>query len=94
LPSFLLNLGMRQDLFNQKASLTLTVSDVFKSLKWKRQIDTPILYEETTSKRNSQIIYLGFTYRFGKSAKKENQKEEFKFEDTIKWFTEWKKCFF
>ncbi|MCI0494929.1 TonB-dependent receptor [candidate division KSB1 bacterium] len=84
LPSFLLNLGMRQDLFNQKASLTLTVSDVFKSLKWKRQINTPILFEETISKRNSQIIYLGFTYRFGKSAKKENQKEEFEFEDAIK----------
>jgi len=84
LPSFLLNLGMRQVLFNQKASLTLTVSDVFKSLKWRRRIDTSILYEETESKRNSQIIYLGFTYRFGKSANKEKEKEEFKFEDTIK----------
>jgi len=42
------------------------------------------LYEETVSKGNSQIIYLGFTYRFGKSTKNEKQKEEFKFEDSIK----------
>jgi outer membrane receptor protein involved in Fe transport len=82
LPSFLLNLGMRQYLFNQKASLTITVSDIFKSLKWKREIDTPILYETATSKRNSQIIYFGFTYHFGKSVEKE--KEGLEFEDTIK----------
>lgn len=81
LPLFLLNLGMRQELFHKKASLTLTVSDVFNSLKWTRRIDTPILYEKATSKRNSQIIYLGFTWRFGNSTK---EKDEFKFEDTIK----------
>ncbi len=82
LPSFLLNLGLRQDLFNQRASLTLTVSDVFRSLEWKRRIDTPILYENTTSERNSRITYVGFTYRFGKSAREGNDKQEFEFEDT------------
>ena len=80
LPSFLLNLGMRQDMFNQKVSLTLTVSDVLKSLKWERTIDTPILYEKATSTRNSQIIYLGFTYRFGRATKEE---KELKFEDNL-----------
>jgi outer membrane receptor protein involved in Fe transport len=80
-PLFLLNLGMRQELFHQKASITLTVSDVFNSLKRTRKIDTPELYQRATSKRNSQIIYLGFTYRFGKTTKKSD--EELKFEDKI-----------
>jgi outer membrane receptor protein involved in Fe transport len=80
LPQFLLNLGVRQNLFHQKASLTFTASDLFNSLKHRRLIDTPILYQKATSKRNSQIFYLGFTYRFGKS---EEKKEELKFEDTI-----------
>jgi hypothetical protein len=82
LPSFLLNLGVRQDMFHQKASLTLTISDVLKSLKWQRTIDTPALLEKATSSRNSQIVYFGFAYRFGESGKKE--KEEFKFDDAIK----------
>ncbi len=80
LPQFLTNLGVRQDLLNQKASLTLTVSDLFNSLKYSRRIDTPVLYQNAASKRNSQIFYLGFTYRLGKS---EEKKEELKFEDTI-----------
>jgi len=74
-------LGVRQDFLNQKASLIISVSDVLNSLKWTREIDTPILYEKSMSKRNSQILSIGFSYRFGKSGKKEEA--EFKFEDSI-----------
>lgn len=81
LPRFLVNLGLRQNIFQQRASLSLTVSDVFNSLKWTSRIDTPILYQEQTSKRNSQIIYLGFTWHFGNAAEQESEK--FNFEDTI-----------
>ncbi len=80
-PLVLLNVGMRQEMFHKKASLTLTVSDVFNSLKWTRRIDTTVLYQNAVSKRNSQIIYLGFTYRFGNMEQKE--KTQFKFEDKI-----------
>jgi outer membrane receptor protein involved in Fe transport len=76
---FYMNLGMRQDLFQDRASLTLTISDVFNSIKWSNQINTPALYEKTTRKRTSQIVYLGFVYRFGGSTNKD--KSEFKFED-------------
>ena len=80
-PLVLLNVGMRQELFHKKASLTLTISDVFNSLKRTRRIDTTVLYQNAVSKRNSQIIYLGFTYRFGNSGRKEHV--SFKFEDKI-----------
>ncbi len=81
LPSFLMNLGMRHDLFKKKASLTLTVSDIFNSLNWTRRIDTSLLYQNVTHKRNSQIIYLGFIYRFGEAGKRSD--EDFKYEDKI-----------
>ena len=81
LPRFLLNLGMRQDLLENRLALTITISDLFKTLEWKRKIDTVELYQEVSSKRNSQIIYFGFTYRFGTSVKKAEKKLEF--EDKI-----------
>lgn len=81
-PLMLMNFGMRQELFHQRAALTLTVSDVFNSLKRTRKIDTPELYSEATRKRNSQIVFLGFTWHFGKSMKK-SDKQELNFEDKI-----------
>ena len=81
-PVPLLNLGLRQDLWKKRASLTLTMSDVFSSVEWESTADTPILYQKTTYGRNQTIIYLGFTYRFGKRFQKKKA-EEIQFEDEI-----------
>jgi len=80
-PSYYANLGLRQDLFKNKASLIFTVSDVFNSLKSSGTIDTPYLYQKSIQKRVSQIVYLGFTYRFGKTSK--NKAEDLKFDNSI-----------
>ncbi len=80
-PVFYVNMGLRQDLFKNKASVLLTVSDVFNTLKSNSIIDTPRLYEKRIRGRVSQIVYFGFTYRFGKSEKK--KQEDLKFDDTI-----------
>ena len=81
-PVPLLNLGFRQDVFKKRASLSLTISDVFSSVEWESSVDTPELYQKTTYGRNTQIIYLGFTYRFGKKFQK-RKLEDLKFEDEI-----------
>ncbi len=70
LSSFVLSLGFRQDLFKKRASLLVSVSDVFNSLRWTSVIDTPELYQKTNGKRKSQIIYIGFSYKFGRANKK------------------------
>lgn len=80
-PLFLLNLGLRHDILRNSGSLILTVSDVFNSLKFKSLIDTPLFYRSTNYKRNSQIIYLGFVYRFGQVLSKKQQQLDF--EDNI-----------
>ncbi|MCB9265599.1 MAG: TonB-dependent receptor [Lewinellaceae bacterium] len=76
-PLFLLNLGVRQDIFQNRASLTLTVSDVFASLQWEKIIDMPELYQKRNYTRNKQIVYLGFQYRFGQAFKKDKEKLDF-----------------
>lgn len=72
LPSYVLNTGIRQDFLKRKLALTLTVSDVFNSLRFKNEIDTPDLQRYENRRRTSRIIYGGFTFNFGYSGKKQN----------------------
>jgi outer membrane receptor protein involved in Fe transport len=78
LASYGVNLGLRQNVMKGKGSVIVTVSDVFNTMQWTSVIDTPELYQYTTGKRKSQIIYLGFSYRFGKTGKSE---EDMKFDE-------------
>jgi hypothetical protein len=72
LPSYAVNLGLKQDLFKKKASAFLTVSDLFNTLQNSYIIDTPALYDKTIRKRSARMIYIGFSYNFGNQKKKEN----------------------
>jgi hypothetical protein len=73
MPSFVLNSGLKQELFNKKAALILTVSDIFNSLSNQLIIDTPELKRIEIRRRSSQTIYLGFTYSFGSLTKKSKE---------------------
>ena len=70
LPSFVMNTGLKQEILNKKAALILTVSDIFNSNRNSYIIDIPNLYRYEIRKRNSQTIYLGFTYNLGSTPKK------------------------
>jgi outer membrane receptor protein involved in Fe transport len=74
LASFVSNFGARQDLFNDRFSLILTVSDLFKTRAHKAQIRTAWLNEDSKFSRDSQLVYFGVTYHFGNSAKKNEKK--------------------
>lgn len=78
-PRFLVNFGMRQNLYNNKLSLTFTASDVFRTLDYRRKIDTVELFQEVSSKRNTQIFYFGLTYRFGSV----DEQDKLEFDDKI-----------
>jgi outer membrane receptor protein involved in Fe transport len=73
-PSFVLNLGLRQDLLDEKISLIMTVSDLLNTLKRKTDLNTPWLTENAVSTRDSRIVYLGLTYHFGSPSKKSKDK--------------------
>ena len=80
-PVFYANMGVRQDIWKNKASLIVTISDVFNTLNKEYYIDTPELWQKSTRKKDSQIVHFGFTYRFGTSTKRE--KQELKYDDSI-----------
>lgn len=79
-PAFFVNMGLRQDLWKRKASLILTVSDVFNTLRNNSEVNTLILYEKTIRRRSPRIIYTGFVFNFGKSNEKQKE-EQLKFEN-------------
>jgi len=79
-PSFIMNLGARYQILKRKASLMLTVSDLFDSYRSRSIIDTPLLYRETESRRSPRIVYLGFSYHFGSTDKK-SKDTQLKFEE-------------
>jgi len=79
-PAFFVNMGLRQDLWKRKASLILTISDVFNTLRNNSEVNTPILYDKTIRRRSPRIIYTGFVFNFGKSNEKQKE-EQLKFEN-------------
>ena len=81
LPSFVLNSGLKQDLFKKKAALILTVSDIFNSMRYQTEIEIPTMKRIELRRRSSQTIYLGFSYNFGAPNKK--QKDGMKFDNSL-----------
>ncbi|MDP4271731.1 MAG: TonB-dependent receptor, partial [Bacteroidota bacterium] len=82
LPSFVMNAGFKQEIFQKKGALILTVSDVFNSLRNSTVIEMPGLYEKISRKRSARMIYAGFTYSFGNS-KKKTKDSPMKFDDQL-----------
>ncbi len=70
LPSWVVNLGFRQDLWKKRISLIATISDLFNSQTNKSTVNTPVLIQESTRRRDARVIYLGFVFNFGTNGKK------------------------
>jgi outer membrane receptor protein involved in Fe transport len=82
LPSFVLNFGFKQEVFKKKGAIVLTCSDVLNSLRNNTIVETPELYEKIIRKRSARLIYIGFTYSFGNSKKREKE-SAIKFDNQI-----------
>ena len=70
LPTWVVNLGFRQDLWKKRISLIATVSDLFNSQTNKTMVNTPVLVQETTRRRDARVIYVGLVFNFGTNGKK------------------------
>jgi outer membrane receptor protein involved in Fe transport len=73
LPSWVVNLGFRQDIWKKRISFVATVSDLFNSQAWKVNINTPVLVQESTRRRDARVIYGGFVFNFGTNGKKSKE---------------------
>lgn len=76
-PTFVTNMGLRQELFKNKLSMVITLSDVFSTLKQKSFLTSQFLNQQSLNSRDAQVFYIGFNYRFGRSTKKVDEKMQF-----------------
>ena len=81
-PTFVMNLGLRQDLLKNKLSLIFTASDLFSTLRQKTVLNTSFLNQTSVNRRDGLAVYLGLSYRFGKTLKKANE-EKIEFDNSM-----------
>ena len=81
-PTFVMNIGARQNLLNNKLSITCTLSDMFKTLEQRTLLQTTTFRQNSYNRRDAQVFYLGLSYRFGNSGKKQPE-EKLQFDDTL-----------
>ncbi|MDD4554341.1 MAG: TonB-dependent receptor [Bacteroidales bacterium] len=82
LPTWVVNLGFRQDLWKKKLSVIATVSDLFNTQAFKSTVDTPILVQESVRKRDYRVIYAGLLLNFGTNGKK-TKEPKFEFDNQM-----------
>ncbi len=73
LPNWVVNLGFRQDIWKKRISLIATISDLFNSQTYISTVNTPVLVQESTRRRDARVIYAGFVFNFGTNGKKEKE---------------------
>ena len=72
LPSFVMNIGARQEVLKKKGSIYVTVSDVFKTQRQVAELKSIGLVQDIKQLSNSRIVYIGMSYSFGKIKKKKD----------------------
>ena len=58
--------ALRKDLFKRKASLTVSIRDIFKSRRTGTYTESSFFIQDTWRIRNPQVVSVNFSYRFGK----------------------------
>ena len=76
-PSFVVNLGAKQDLFKSKLSVTATLSDAFRTLTQKSVLESNELHQLSVNTRDARVFYIGAIYRFGFTPKKQEEKLQY-----------------
>lgn len=69
-PSWVVNLGLRHDMWDKKLSFIATVSDLFDTQRMKSLVNTPVLVQESIRRRDGRVIYAGLVLNFGTNGKK------------------------
>ncbi len=79
-PSSVVNVGLRQDLLEDRLSLVASVADVFRTLRRHFELDIPGLHQTVLNSRESHFAYVGFTYRLGTEPQK-SREEDWHYDD-------------
>jgi outer membrane receptor protein involved in Fe transport len=82
MPTFVANFGFKHEIKTKNIIITITVSDLFDTLKEETILNTPLLKDDSIRKRSSRIIYAGVTYTFG-GGKKKNKKDTMQYDNNL-----------
>jgi outer membrane receptor protein involved in Fe transport len=74
LPSFVMNIGGRHNLVDEKLSVVVTISDILKTRSQRIELRTPGLNQDAKATRDARVFYAGLSYHFGTSPKKNKEK--------------------
>ena len=66
LPYWFVDVAVRKDLFKRKASLTVSMRDVFASRRTGTYTESEFFIQDSWRLRNPQVVSVNFSYRFGK----------------------------
>lgn len=80
-PSYVVNVGLRQELFEKSLSIVLTAADVFKTQKRENNINAIDFTGWSKQQRDSQVIYFGLTYYFGSTTKKSKKEDALRYDN-------------
>lgn len=75
-PFWTVNAGVRKDILNNKATVSLNVSDIFNTGIFKMFTEDERFIQERIFNRETRIATLSFTYRFGGFQERRNAREE------------------
>jgi outer membrane receptor protein involved in Fe transport len=75
-PMYGVNIGARRDLFNRRATVSVNVSDVFNTRRFKIQTDDTVFSQTRRFNRESRIATVAFTWRFGGFREQERVQRE------------------
>jgi len=69
LPFYAVEGGVQKEVLKGKGTINLRVSDIFNTMAFRMSTYSETLIQEMERRRESRVVYLGFTYRFGKQSK-------------------------
>ena len=73
---FSTDLAFSKDLFNEKASIALNVSDVFNTRKREMISRTSTFYSDSQYQWRQRTVSMSFTYRFNQKKKRQQGNRE------------------
>jgi len=82
MPSYVVNLGYRQEFLDKQLAMIVTVADVFKTQRRENHLDTQELTQVVVNLRDSRIIMFSVSYNFGTQVKK-REDDQLKYDDSI-----------
>ncbi len=68
------NLALRQQLLNNRASLSVRISDLFNTMRIQTVREDALFYQRFNRRWNAQQVFLTFTYNFGHQNQRRNRR--------------------